>query len=140
RQLGDTAAVDTDLAMPQLAGEHDAPAAGRVPAFGVLDPATAQPPQVPVLDDGAVGHQQLEHGVVKLDVDRDLAVFDVRRAQVQPGVAAVRADLELAGSGPVAQALGHLVVRGDPDRGGAGGVRGVHLSVPFGNRATLGQY
>src|SRR6185312_357616 len=133
RQLGDTATVDADLAVPQLTGDYDAPATGRVPAFGVLDPAAAQPPQVPVLDDGVVGNQQLEHGVVEFDVDRDLAGFDVRRAQVQHGMAAVGADLELAGSGPVAQALGHLVVRGDPDRGG--GLRGIHLSVPFWNRA-----
>src|SRR5215472_12585023 len=133
RQLGDAAAVDADLAVPHLAGEHDAPATGRVPAFGVLDPPAALPPQVPVLDDGAVGNQQLEHGVVKFDLDRDVAILDLRRAQVQHGVAAVRADLEVTGSGPVAQALGHLVVRGDPDRGG--GLRGVHLSVPFWNRA-----
>src|SRR5215471_157858 len=136
RDLGDAAAVDADLAVPQLPGEHDAPAAGRVAAFGVLDPATAEPLQVPVVDDGAIGNQQLEHAVVEFDVDPDLAVFDVRGAQVQHGVPAVGADLELPGGGPVAEALGHLVVRGDPGRGGVNGVRGVHLSVPSWNRAT----
>src|SRR5580704_6171753 len=68
RQLRDPAAVDADLAVPQLPGEHDAPASCRVAALGVLDPPAAQPPQVPVLDDGAVGNQQLEHGVVEFDV------------------------------------------------------------------------
>src|SRR5215472_774279 len=136
RQLGDASTVDADLAVPDLPGQNDTPAARCVAAFSVLDAPAAHPPQVPVVEDRAVGNQQLEHGVIELDVHGDLTGWDVRGAQVQNGVPAVGPHLELAGGGPVAQALGHLVVRGDPDRCGWGGRCGVHRSVPLWNRAT----
>src|SRR5215472_2737039 len=136
RQLGDASTVDADLAVPDLPGQNNTPTARCVAAFSVLDAPAAHAPQVPVVEDRAVGNQQLEHGVVKLDVHGDLTGWDVRGAQVQNGVPAVGPHLELAGGGPVAQALGHLVVRGDPDRCGWGGRCGVHRSVPLWNRAT----
>jgi len=116
RQDGQAAAADADLAVAQPAGDDDAPTSGRVWALGVLDPAAADAPQVPVVDDRVVGDQQLERGVVEVDVDLDVAGRDLWGAQVQHGVPAVGAHLELACGGPVAEPLGHRVVGGDPDR------------------------
>jgi hypothetical protein len=126
RQHGDAAATDPDLAAAQLAGDDDAPPARGVWALGVLDPAAAGAPQVPVVQHRVVGDQQLERGVVDVDLDLDVAGRDLRGAQVQHRAAAVRAHLEPAGRGPVAEPLGHRVVRGDPDGLGEVGVREVH--------------
>src|SRR6185437_8367459 len=70
RQHGDAAAADPDLAAAQLAGDDDAPPAGGVRALGVLDPAAAGTPQVPVVHHRVVGDQQFEHGVVDWDLRR----------------------------------------------------------------------
>jgi hypothetical protein len=125
RQHGDATAADPDLAAAQLAGDDDAPPAGGVRALGVLDPAAAGAPQVPVVHQRVAGDQQLEHGVVDVDLDLDVAGRDLRGAQVQHGAAAVGAHLEPAGRGPVAEPLGHRVVRGDLDPVGVVGVREV---------------
>lgn len=59
--------MDADLSLPDSPGEHDYSAVARHWSLGVLDPAAAGAPQVPVVDDHVVGNQQLQHGVVDVD-------------------------------------------------------------------------
>src|SRR5215469_1895461 len=92
-------------------------------------PISAGALQVPVVHLGVVGDQQLDHGVVEVRVDLDVAVRDLRGAQVQHDAAAVGAHLELALGGPVPEPLERGVVRRNPDRSGRGDwgdLRGVH--------------
>src|SRR6185437_938979 len=70
----------------------------------------AGPVQVPRVDHGAVGDEQLDHRVVEVQVDLDVAVRDLPRAQVQHGGAAAGPHLEVTVGGPVAELFDHLVV------------------------------
>src|SRR5215475_11081700 len=100
RQHRDPAAVYPDLAVAQGAAQHDTAATRGVRPGRVLDLATAGAAQVPVVDRGVLGQQQLDHAVVDVHGDLDVAVGDAGGAQVEYGDAAVVANLEAPLGGP----------------------------------------
>ena len=79
---GDPAPVNPDLAMAHGSGDDDAPATGGVGPDRVLDPAAAQPSQVPIVDHRVLGHEQLQHDPQIGAVGRQLGD---RHAQVEGG-------------------------------------------------------
>src|SRR5206468_1678323 len=101
-QDGEATAADADLTVPELAGDLDPPAGRGLLVRTVLDAAAPDDGQVPGVDDGVIGHQELDHGVVSEQVDLDVAIGDARRAKVQHDGPAHGPDLEAAAGGPVA--------------------------------------
>src|SRR5215467_11709906 len=134
----DTASMHPDLCLAHLASQVDrAPA--RCPCAGpVLDLARADSAELVVVEDRAVGHQQLHHRVVDVEMDLEVAVLDSIRAQVEQHGAASGPHVEAPGSGPVPQFLDGAVVSPDrhslpsdvPGRGCGGVRRGGHVVGP----------
>ena len=107
--------------MLDLAGEHDPPTRWCARLLWVFHSASPDAPQIPVLDSRVVGDQQGERRVLEFKSEVQVAVGDLRGAQVENGLPAVGTHEELKLRGPVPQPFGHLMVRANPDRVGGRG-------------------
>jgi hypothetical protein len=63
-----------------------------------------------LVDHRVFGYQQLDRRVVEIQVELDVADWDLRRPQVDHDLAMAGTDLKAAGAGPVAQPLRRAVV------------------------------
>jgi hypothetical protein len=88
RQDGDSPSMHPDLSVSHFAEEEYPPPTRSARSRPVLDPTRPHPAQVIVVDPRAIGHQQLDGGVVDIEANLDVSRIDASQEQVKHDEAA----------------------------------------------------
>jgi hypothetical protein len=83
REDGDSPSMHPDLSVSHLAQKVDPPPARSARPRPVLDPTPPHPAQVIVVDPRAIGHEQLDGGVIDVEVNLDVSRIDPSQKQVK---------------------------------------------------------